>query len=154
MAEKNPFEITPELRALTLESVEQARTAYCRFMDFLTQILNASSTVMNPLFCGARIVQERAIEFAREKAERLFTLEREFAHANDVQEMPMLQSGYVHAQMKSCAGQAQELGRLMARNIPAFGRTVAALTRRPWKGGGGAAASAIRCLPRLPKPRQ
>lgn len=80
---------------------------------------------MNPLFCGARIVQERAIEFAREKAERLFTLEREFAHANDVQEMPMLQSAYVHAQMKSCVGQAQELGRLMARNIPAFGRTVA-----------------------------
>ena len=60
MAQKNPFEITPELRALTLESVEQACTAYGRFMDFLTQTLNASSTVMNPLFSGARIVQERA----------------------------------------------------------------------------------------------
>ena len=34
MAEKNPFEITPELRALTLESVEPARTAYGRFMDY------------------------------------------------------------------------------------------------------------------------
>lgn len=126
MAEKNPFEVTPELRALTPESVEQARTAYGRFMDFFTQTLNASSTVMsNPLFPGARIVQERAIEFARENAERLFTLESEFAHANDVQEMLMFQSAYVQAQMKACARQAQELGRLMARNLPAFGRTIA-----------------------------
>ena len=47
MAEKNPFEITPELRALTLESVEQARTAYGRFMDWkgggaLRQVLSAA----------------------------------------------------------------------------------------------------------------
>jgi hypothetical protein len=55
----------------------------------------------------ARIVQERAIEFARENAER------ELAHANDVQEI------------KACARQTQELGRFLARNIPAFGRTIA-----------------------------
>jgi hypothetical protein len=42
-----------------------------------------------------------------------------------MQEALVLQSAYVQAQMKAYALQVQELGRLMAVNLPAIGRTIA-----------------------------
>jgi hypothetical protein len=126
MADELPFEIWPEVHTLAQRNVEQARLAYGQFMDFLTQTLSASSKVApNALFPGFRTAQERAIEFARENAERFFTLESELARANNMQQVLTLQSAYVQAQMKAYSLQAQELGRLMAANIPKFSRTIA-----------------------------
>jgi hypothetical protein len=71
-----------------------------------------------------RAVQERSIEFARENAERFFTLESELARAKDMQEAIVLQGAYVQAQMKAYALQVQELGRLMAVSMPAISRTI------------------------------
>jgi hypothetical protein len=111
MADKPLFEIGPELHTLAPKNVEQARAACDQFMDFLTQRLTASSKVApNAVFPGFRTVQERAIEFARENAERFFTLESELARANNMQQVLTLQNAYVQAQMKAYSLQAQELG--------------------------------------------
>jgi len=125
LADKPPIEIWPKLHELAEQNVAQARTTYGQFTDFIAQTLAASNVMPIPLFSGFRTIQERSIEYARENAERFFTLESELARAKDMQEALMLQSAYVQTQMKAYALQARELGRLMAVSMPAISRTIA-----------------------------
>jgi hypothetical protein len=126
MAHDPPFELPPELNALAGRNVEQARAAYGLFMDFLTQAMNASSKMPpNTIIPAFRPIQERAIEFANENAERFFVLATELAQAKDIQAVLTLESQYAQNQMQAYAAQAQELGRLMAKVMPTFSRTIA-----------------------------
>jgi hypothetical protein len=115
MGDTPSFEIPPQLREMAEKNVEQARAAYGQFMDFLTQAMNAWS--QGPSTGGAagfKVVQDRAIGFAKENAERSFNLASEIARAKDVQEVLTLQSRYAQTQMQLFAVQAQQLSWLMA----------------------------------------
>ena len=115
MAETPSFEIPPELREMAEKNVEQARAAYGQFMDFLTQAMGAWATSPGGAELGGfRAVQERAITFAKENAERSFALASEMARAKDVQEVLTLQSRYAQTQMQTFGIQAQQLSWLMA----------------------------------------
>lgn len=116
MAATPPFEIPPELRELAEKNIEQARAAYGQFMDFLTQAIGASSKASSEF----RVVQERAIQFARENADRSFSLGRELARAKDVQEVLTLHSQFMQTQMQSYALQTQELGQLLSEAMHAI----------------------------------
>ena len=116
MAATPPFEIPPELRDLAEKNIEQARAAYGQFMDFLTQAIGASSKASSEF----RVVQERAIQFARENADRSFSLGRELARAKDVQEVLTLHSQFMQTQMQSYALQTQELGQLLSEAMHAI----------------------------------
>jgi hypothetical protein len=125
MADNPPLEIPPELRQLAERNIEQARAAYGQFMDLLTQAMDASSKApSNAMMSGFSAVQGRAIELAKENAERFFALASELAHAKDVQEVLTLESQYAQAQMQAYALQAQELGRLMADAMPKFSPSI------------------------------
>ena len=115
MAENPSFEIPPELRDMAEKNVEQARAAYGQFMDFLTQAMGAWATSPGSAEMGGfRAVQERAIAFAKENAERSFALASDLARAKDVQEVLTLQSRYAQTQMQTFGIQAQQLAWLMA----------------------------------------
>jgi hypothetical protein len=114
MAESPSFEIPPELREMAEKNVEQARAAYGQFMDFLTQAMGAwSKSPGGAEMGGFSAVQERAVGFAKENAERSFALASELARAKDVQEVLMLQSRYAQTQMQTFGIQAQQLSWLM-----------------------------------------
>jgi len=122
MAEKPTFEIPPEMRNLAEKNVEQARVAYGQFMEFMSQAMNAWSTTGGPEAGNFKALQERAIAFAKENAERSFSLASEIAKAKDMQEVVTLQSRYVQTQMQTFGIQAQQLSWLMAdafRNMQA-----------------------------------
>jgi hypothetical protein len=109
------FEIPPQLREMAEKNVEQARAAYGQFMDFLTQAMNTwSQGASTGGVAGFKAVQDRAIGFAKENAERSFNLASEIARAKDVQEVLTLQSRYAQTQMQLYAVQAQQLSWLMA----------------------------------------
>jgi len=122
MGDKPSFEIPPELRDMAEKNVEQARVAYGQFMDFLTQAMgawakspsNAQMGGFNAQMGGFKAVQERAIGFAKENAERSFALASDLAKAKDVQEVLTLQSRYAQTQMQTFGIQAQQLSLLMA----------------------------------------
>jgi hypothetical protein len=115
MADKSSFEIPPELRDLAEKNVEQARAAYGHFMDFLTQAVGAwTGTPAGELGSGFRTVQDKAIAFAKENAERSFALAADLARAKDMQEVLTLQSRFVQTQMQTFGIQAQQLSWLMA----------------------------------------
>lgn len=114
MAEKPMFEVPPEMRNLAEKNVEQARVAYGQFMGFMSQAMNAWSTTGGPEAANFKAIQDRAVAFAKENAERSFSLAGEIAKAKDMQEVVTLQSRYVQTQMQTFGIQAQQLSWLMA----------------------------------------
>ena len=113
MVEQQEFQIPQQLRELAEKSVEQARVAYGQFLDGMAEALRAWSTVPSAA-SGFKVVQEQAIQFAKENSDAGFALASELAKAKDLQEVLRLQSNFAQQQMQSYARQAQELGRLMA----------------------------------------
>ena len=115
MVEQQEFQIPQQLRELAEKNVEQARVAYGQFLDGMAEAVRAWSTVPSAVMTsGFKVVQERAIQFAKENAEAGFALASELAKAKDLQDVLRLQSNFAQMQMQSYARQAQELGRLMA----------------------------------------
>ena len=114
MADKQMFEIPPEMRDLAEKNVEQARVAYGQFMEFMSQAMNAWSSSGGPEAGNFKALQDRAIAFAKENAERSFGLASDLAKAKDMQEVVTLQSRYVQTQMQTFGIQAQQLSWLMA----------------------------------------
>jgi hypothetical protein len=115
MADIPSFEIPPELRDMAEKNVEQARAAYGKFMDFLSQAMGAwAKSPSGAEMGGFGAMQERAVAFAKENAERSFTLASDIARAKDIQEMLTLQSRFAQTQMQTFGIQAQQLSWLMA----------------------------------------
>ena len=80
----------------------------------MAEAVRAWSTVPSAVMTsGFKVVQEQAIQFAKENAEAGFALASELAKAKDLQDVLRLQSSFAQMQMQSYARQAQELGRLM-----------------------------------------
>jgi hypothetical protein len=67
----------------------------------------------NEMTSGFKVVQERAVRFAKQNAEACFALASELANAKDIQDVLSIQSRYAQTQMQAYGLQAQELGRLM-----------------------------------------
>ena len=114
MTEKQMFEIPTEMRDFAEKNVEQARVAYGQFMEFMSQAMNAWSSSGGPEAGNFKVLQDRAIAFAKENAERSFALASDLAKAKDMQEVVTLQSRYVQTQMQTFGIQAQQLSWLMA----------------------------------------
>ncbi|MHA1518058.1 MAG: phasin family protein [Alphaproteobacteria bacterium] len=126
MPDNQMFDIPTEMRELAEKNVEQARVAYGQFMEFMSQAMNAWSSSGAPEAANFKALQERAVAFAKENAERSFTLASDLAKANDIQEVVTLQSRYVQTQMQTFGIQAQQLSWLMAdtfRNMQAKSKT-------------------------------
>ena len=115
MAEKPSFEIPPELRDFAEKNVEQARAAYDQFMDFMTKAMGAWTDQSGAdTMTGFKAVQEKAVAFAKENAERSFALASDLARAKDIQEVLTLQGRYAQTQIQTFGIQAQQLAWLMA----------------------------------------
>jgi len=114
MPDKQMFDIPNEMRDLAEKNVEQARVAYGQFMEFMSQAMNAWPSSGAPEAGNFKALQERAVAFAKENAERSFSLASDLAKAKDMQEVVTLQSRYVQTQMQTFGIQAQQLSWLMA----------------------------------------
>ena len=115
MADKPSFEIPSELREFAEKNVEQARAAYDQFMDFMTKAMGAWTDQSGAdTMTGFKAVQDKAVAFAKENAERSFALASDLARAKDIQEVLTLQGRYAQTQIQTFGIQAQQLAWLMA----------------------------------------
>lgn len=116
---QDPFKIPQQMRDLAEKNVEQARAAFGQFMDAMTQAMGMWSKGIpaNEMTSGMKVVQDRAVRFAKQNAEAGFALASELANAKDIQEILSLQTRYAQTQMQAYAHQAQELGRLMTEAV-------------------------------------
>ena len=115
MAQPPTFEIPQQLRELTERNVEHARAAYGQFMDAMTQAMGvwANAAPANAMTNSFKVVQDRAVKFAKQNAEACFALASELANAKDLTDVLSIQSRHAQTQMQAYALQAQELSRLM-----------------------------------------
>jgi hypothetical protein len=72
-----------------------------------------SAMPSNEMTSGFKVIQEQAIQFAKQNAEACFALTSELANAKDIQDVLAIQSRHAQTQMQAYALQGQELGRLM-----------------------------------------
>ena len=114
MTKNQMFDFPTDMRDLAEKNVEQARVAYSQFMEFMSQAMNAWSASGIPEAKNFKTLQDRAIGFAKENAERSFALASDLAQAKDLQQVMTLQSRYVQTQMQTFGIQAQQLSWLMA----------------------------------------
>jgi len=114
MTKKQMFDFPTDMRDLAEKNVEQARVAYGQFMEFISQAMNAWSASGIPEAENFKTLQDRAIGFAKENADRSFALASDLAQAKDLQQVMTLQSRYVQTQMQTFGIQAQQLSWLMA----------------------------------------
>jgi hypothetical protein len=112
---QQPFEFPQQLRELTERNVEHARAAYGQFMDAMSQAMGtwASAAPANAMTTSFRVVQDRAVLFAKQNGEACFNLASELASAKDITDVLGIQSRHAQQQMQAYALQAQELTRLM-----------------------------------------
>jgi hypothetical protein len=113
MAEKNPFEISPQIRELAEKNIEQFRQVYEQSMQVLTRAMSMwSATPAGQVAPGFDHLRNRAVQFAKDNADAGFKLAQELAQAKDLQHLMTLQSQYAEAQMRAFTAQTQELGHL------------------------------------------
>lgn len=115
MAQPPTFEIPQQLRELTERNLEHARSAYGQFMDAMTQAMGmwTNATPPNAMTAGFKVVQDRAVKFAKQNGDACFNLATELATAKDLTDVLSIQSRHAQAIMQSYSLQAQELSRLM-----------------------------------------
>ena len=122
MAQPPTFEIPQQLRELTEKNLEHARNTYGQFMDAMTQAMGVwtSATPANAMTSGFKVVQDRAVKFAKQNGDACFNMATELATAKDLTDVLSIQSRHAQSMMQSYSLQAQELSRLMveaAQNI-------------------------------------
>jgi phasin len=109
-----PFEIPQQLRDMAEKNVEHARAAYGQFMDAMSQAMGMwASSAPNAATSGFKVVQDRAVKFAKQNADACFALASDLAAAKDITDVLAIQSRHAQTQMQAYTLQAQELGRLM-----------------------------------------
>jgi hypothetical protein len=115
MAQPPTFEIPQQLRDLTEKNLEHARATYAQFMDAMTQAMGVwtSASPASSMTAGFKVVQDRAVKFAKQNADACFNLASELANAKDLTDVLSIQSRHAQTQLQSYALQAQELSRLM-----------------------------------------
>jgi hypothetical protein len=115
MTKDDQSEITRQFRELTERNLQQARAAYDKYLDTVTQAMSVWTQAPTAMTSGLKEIQDLAIRFAKENAEASFSLGNELANAKDLQELASIQSRYVQDQIQAYGRQAEELGRVMGR---------------------------------------
>jgi hypothetical protein len=84
-------------------------------MDAMMQAMTmwASATPPNAMTASFKVVQDRAVKFAKQNAEACFSLASELATAKDITDVLGIQGRHAQTQMQVYSLQAQELGRLV-----------------------------------------
>jgi hypothetical protein len=84
-------------------------------MDAMTQAMGmwASATPANVMTSGFKVVQDRAVKFAKQNGDACFNMATELATAKDLTDVLSIQSRHAQSMMQAYSLQAQELSRLM-----------------------------------------
>ena len=107
------FEIPEAVRELAERNVEQAQSAYAKFMDMARQAQEMLARSQGAMAAGAIEMQSKAMGFAEENMSAGFNFASDLAKARDMQEVFEVQQRHAQKQMQTYTAQAQELGRLM-----------------------------------------
>ncbi|MGZ9018913.1 MAG: phasin family protein [Rhodoplanes sp.] len=97
------FEIPTDMRKMTEQSMEQARTAINAYLQFFQR--GVPGNVM-----GGSALSDKVLGYAERNVARAFEFAQKLVQVKNVQDLFMLQMEFIQAQMQAMAEQAKELG--------------------------------------------
>lgn len=107
----DPFANIPDqMRAMTEESVSQARKAMDDFMAKATTAISDAEERQEALREGAVAVNQTAMKFAEDNIKSAFDLAERMVAARDAETIMKLQQDYMSERMSTMANQVQTLG--------------------------------------------
>jgi phasin len=109
------FPVTPDMRRLAEQSVEQARKAFDGFMSATHGAVSSLESQAAAATAGARDVQRQAARFAENNVAASFDLAKKLLAAKDPSEIAQLHSAFVKQQIEALSDQARALGETAAK---------------------------------------
>jgi phasin len=111
----NRFEIPKEMRSMAEAGVDQARSAFEKFLSGAQTAAGRLEERGATVRAGARDIGAKAISNAEKNMQASLDYAESLLHAKDRTEVMRLHSEYVQTQMRSLAGQAREMSQLVSR---------------------------------------
>jgi hypothetical protein len=96
------FEIPTDMRKVTEQSLEQVKTAINAYLQFFKS--NVPENVM-----GGSALSDKILNYAERNVASAFEFAQRLAQVNNVQDIFMLQTEFMRAQMQAMADQAKDL---------------------------------------------
>jgi phasin len=123
MNENGHFEIPKNMRSMAEASVEQARTAFEKFITGAQAANDSLSARTATVGAGAKDVSAMAFSYAEKNVQASLDYAHALLHAKDLSEIMRLHSEYVQAQMRALTEQAREMGQVVSRTAMDATRT-------------------------------
>jgi hypothetical protein len=119
--------ILPEMQALAEQGVEHAKKAFDDLMAATQRAVSTFEGQTSAAQAAARELQQQAMGLAERNVTASFEFARNLLRAKSPEEVAKLHADFVTAQMQALSGQAQQLGKELAKNARGA-------TNRPQKG--------------------
>jgi hypothetical protein len=114
-----PFEIPQAMREQAERNTKLAR----ELTDFVTKAMDAWIGAMpSPMATGIKDVRERAMDFAKENADSVFTFAGKVCNAKTSQEILTLQTQFAQDRMQAFVTQTQQLFSVIEETIQKWAR--------------------------------
>jgi hypothetical protein len=97
------FEIPTDMRKMTEQNMEQVKTAINAYLQFFKQSVPEN-------LIGGSAPSEKILGYAERNVASAFEFAQRLAQVNNVQDIFMLQTKFMRAQMQAMAKQAKDLG--------------------------------------------
>lgn len=114
MNDKPQFEFPEAVRELAERNVEQARTAYNRFIEMARKAQETLTKSQGAFTSSAAEMQTQIAKFAEQNIQANFAFATELSRARDLKEYMEIQQRFAQQQMQTFAHQAHVLGRLVS----------------------------------------
>jgi phasin len=112
---RDRFEIPKEIRSMAETSLEQARTAFEKFLSTAQQTAGTLEERSASVRAGAKDITGKALAYAEKNVQASLDHVQSLLKAKDLTEVMRLHSEHVQAQMRSLAEQASEMGQTLGR---------------------------------------
>src|SRR5712675_3332147 len=109
------FEIPKDMRSMAEASLNQARTAFEKFLAGAQQTAGTIEERGATVRAGAKDIGAKAVAYAEQNVQASLDYAQSLLKAKDLTEVMRLHSEYVQGQMRSLAQQASEMGQIVSK---------------------------------------
>jgi len=102
-SEAPKFEIPTDMRKMTEQSLQQVKTAINAYLQFFKQSVPENAV-------GGSALSDKILRYAERNVASAFEFAQRLAQVNNVQDIFMLQTEFMRAQMQAMAEQTKDLG--------------------------------------------
>jgi phasin len=103
------FEVPNEMRELAEKSVEQARTAFDKFLDAARRTTSTASNAAEVTRTTVGGMTSQGFEYAEQNVNAALDFAKQLVRAKDAQEAMQLQADFVRKQFSTMQSQAKEM---------------------------------------------